>query len=192
LDLRIRPVISKNENHYERRKTMKPTEKRQLFIVALSVVLSCTVLSYVAGRAGSLEPNAPPGPTMRTLDEIYDELTSGIAEREGYFKRLRLTSGASEDLFTVQDGKRFVLLQLYYHGDNLISWSLRVNGSILLDESILRSGQQGQDTAYDFRFTFPDRCVVFDPNDTLSVTLGTATATTWHIVGYFYDVPQVR
>ena len=52
---------------------------------------------------------------MVTLDEIYNAVnaaSSRVAEREGYVKYVTVDPETSEDLLTVEAGKRFVLLKL--------------------------------------------------------------------------------
>ncbi|MFC1590886.1 DUF1566 domain-containing protein [Thermodesulfobacteriota bacterium] len=45
-------------------------------MLAVAVMLSMPVVAL----AGNLEPNAEPGPTMHTLDEIYDAVTAGCPD----------------------------------------------------------------------------------------------------------------
>ena len=46
------------------------TKQKRIVIVSL-VVLAGLVIFSLMGYAGNLEPSAPPGPTMRTLEEVY-------------------------------------------------------------------------------------------------------------------------
>ena len=46
---------------------MKRQRKTQAWIIILMATL---LIMPLAALAGSLEPSAPPGPTMKTLDEI--------------------------------------------------------------------------------------------------------------------------
>lgn len=48
---------------------METRKKRTKVVVSVSA-LACLVVFSLSGYAGKLEPSAPPGPTMKTLDEV--------------------------------------------------------------------------------------------------------------------------
>ncbi len=50
--------------------TIKKNSSKVLFLAAIALVCSWAML----GNAGDLNPSAPPGPTMKTLDEIYAKI----------------------------------------------------------------------------------------------------------------------
>jgi hypothetical protein len=159
---------------FERVQRMEKVKRNGWKVVFLVVAaLMCSHVLF--GDAANWDPPGPPAPTMTSLDAIQSAVegaSCGVSEREGYFKKLNLVGPiVSEDLLTVPDGKRFVLLQLYYESGTGIGWSLLVNGSLLLDESILRSGADAAGGIHDFHLNFPDRCVVVEPSHTLAVSL---------------------
>ncbi len=49
--------------------------KRNRLIVCLLLLIGLLSLTFFA-LAGNLDPNDPPGPTMRTLDEIYSQIAA--------------------------------------------------------------------------------------------------------------------
>jgi type VI secretion system secreted protein Hcp len=52
-------------------------ENKTKIILSVLVLAGLVGLAMIAG-AGNLEPNAPPGPTMHTLEDIYNLVGSGI------------------------------------------------------------------------------------------------------------------
>jgi hypothetical protein len=169
-------------------------EKRNVntnLVAALLVVIA--VLGYgLIGKAGNLEPSAPPDSTMKNLQEIYDAVEatqttvvtegSGVSQREGYCGYFPVGSG-SQTIFTVDVGKRFVLLRLDV---TLGDWTLTVNDTTFIYYPIMNHYLAG-----DFSCTleFPDRCVVVDGGDTLKFVYSGGSTNHVHIIGYFYDVP---
>jgi type VI secretion system secreted protein Hcp len=61
---------------------MRTRKQKKKLVVSLLGVAGLGVFSLFA-VGGNLEPNAPPGPTMHTLDEIY-EVCSSLVEPAGY------------------------------------------------------------------------------------------------------------
>ncbi len=68
---------------------MRTRKQKTKLVVSLLGVAGLGVFSLFA-VAGNLEPNAPPGPTMHTLDEIY-EVCSSLLEPAGYVPEGPLT-----------------------------------------------------------------------------------------------------
>lgn len=56
------------------------TRKTKTKVVAAVLALAALCVFSLFAVGGNLEPNAPPGPTMHTLDEIYNEVTSAGSE----------------------------------------------------------------------------------------------------------------
>lgn len=54
---------------------MKAKAIKAKFVAAVLVSTALVLIAFTAG-SGNLEPNAPPGPTMHTLEEIYGAVTS--------------------------------------------------------------------------------------------------------------------
>jgi hypothetical protein len=158
-------------------------EKDSRIIAAILASAGLLVFCLYA-LAGNLEPNAPPGPTMHTQDEIYhavETASSGISQREDYCQYIQFDT-ASHNILTVPTGKRFVVLRLYAQmTDDPHAWKLTVNGDTLID------GKVSWDST--FVHDFPDRCVVVEEGETL---VGTNTnpyghPLNLHLIGYFYD-----
>jgi hypothetical protein len=163
-------------------------------VLALAGLLSLLTLS----TAGNLEPNAPPGPTMKTLDEIYDAViagSSGVSERQGYWKDVNVGALSSYDFFTVQTGKQFVLLKVTMRGNatqpnNFNAYLTDGNDG---NFSMSSRGMRYYEDPYSFfgfcYEDFPDRCVVVNAGSTLRIINNDSFWTKVKIVGYFYDVP---
>jgi hypothetical protein len=156
-------------------------------------VVAVVVLSALLVNAGKLEPNQPPGPTMKTLQEIYDAASSGINEREGHFQYIETQANSSENVFTVPVGKRFVLLKLHlWFASGTISseWHFEVNGSPWLNGDITNDRKEGSSLVVTAIHDFPDRCLVVNAGETLTIVNehGSFRLDT-QIIGYFYNVP---
>jgi hypothetical protein len=158
---------------------METKSKRERVVVsAVAFVGLLGVLTLAI--AGSLEPNSPPAPTMKTLDEIYNAViagSSGISGREGFSKLFNVTAG-TYPILTVSSEKTFVLMQISANTNN---FNIKADSVIeIMSDTITNytSGNVFND--------FPDRCVIFEQGQVLELeALGNCRV---QIVGYFYDV----
>jgi hypothetical protein len=108
-----------------------------------------------------------------------------IEEREGYYKVLEIPSNQTLPIFTVPEGKCFVLLQLTA---NNLPWDIQVNGTDFIDgELIMYDYTSGRKMSHDF----PDRCVTVNSGETLSVVNFGGSTIKLNIIGYFYDCKRV-
>lgn len=168
---------------------MKTQKVETKVVVLVSAVVGLLAFSLFAA-AGGLENNGPPSPMGRPFDRIHDAITSQNAEREGYCRTFVLPADSNQVIFTVPDGKRFVLLKLYAYETD---WNLTVDDSLFIDGSIIdfRSRNLGIHLVYGFPIVgdrdFPSRCAVVYAGETLSASSGYKTVKLT-IIGYFYDV----
>ncbi len=108
--LRIRPgdptaqgYSGSNEGGTKMKRTKKKVE------LVKSVVACCLVLICGSAVAGGLEPDAPPGPTMKTLDEVEpripihaDDLPLTITEPNSYYLAESITfNGTDANAITI-------------------------------------------------------------------------------------------
>ncbi|MFA5252004.1 MAG: hypothetical protein WC454_05400 [Phycisphaerae bacterium] len=163
-------------------------EKRTKVVVC---VLALAVLSGILtlATAGNLEPDAPPAPTMKTLNEIYDAV-AGVSQREGRLQQVNVDASSTYTLFTVPAGKQFVLLNLTFRYDSSKRRAyLTVNDNFLTGYPYVRSYTDTSNFTQSYA-DFPDRCVVVNAGETLKVVNEEPSAALKAmIVGYFYDVP---
>lgn len=166
------------------------TKGKSMKVVTCILALAGLLGVLTLATAGNLEPNAPPGPTMKTLNEIYDAVI-GVSQREGYIGHFDLPDDSNVVCFIVPAGKQFVLLNLTFRYDGSTSRRkayLTVNGNFLTGYPYLRSYTDPVNMIQSYA-DFPDRCVVVNSGETLKVVNGESSALKVMIVGYFHNVP---
>ena len=177
-------------------KIMKTRKVETKVVVLVMAVVGLLAFSLFAA-AGGLEKNMPPSPMGRPFDRIHDAIASHHAEREGYCRTFVLPEDSNQVVFTVPDGKRFVLLKLYsigtvgWHG-GVYSWILTVDDSLFLvgdsadfDFDVLNLTIVWGALPFHASREFPSRCAVVNAGETLKITGSGGRLT---IIGYFYDV----
>jgi len=171
-------------------KTRKVEPKVVVLVVAVVGLLAFSLFA----AAGGLEKNMPPSPMGRPFDRIHDAIKSQNAEREGYCRTFVLPEDSNQVVFTVPDGKRFVLLRLYSTINVSYGWDLTVDDSLFLVGSVDDFPRDLSDATNLMIWSnlpmkasreFPSRCAVINAGETLKIT-GTGGRLT--IIGYFYDV----
>ena len=168
---------------------METKQKKRKVVASVLALAGLAVFSLFA-VGGSLEPNSPPGPTMKTLDEIYDAVI-GVSQREGYIGHFDVFGGFNKTCFTVPTGKQFVLLNvnLEYVCSTASPMYLTVDGNFFTGGSYFRSYYQSYAIPEYYYADFPDRCVVVNANETLRVVNDSGSGPYKAlIVGYFHDV----
>ena len=164
------------------------TNREGRVLVAILVLVAMGGLTYLA-VAGDTEPSAPPGATMRTLEEVYDAVnatSAGISERENYCRYFNFGSSTGyTEILTVEGGKRLVILQMFVLPSD--GWVMYVDDEVFLVCKPICYDSTSTPTKQ--MWDFPDRCVVVDGGQTLKL-LNPGGNDHWiQIIGYFYDVP---
>ena len=174
---------------------MKTRKVETKVAVLVSAVVGLLAFSLFA-VAGGLENNGPTSQMGRPFDRIHDAITSQNAEREGYCRTFVLPADSNQVIFTVPDGKRFVLLKLYTTGSagssSSYGWNLTVDDGLFLYGSIadfdfeaIRETIVWGPLPVNASRDFPSRCAVVYAGETLTVAGSGGEVT---IIGYFYDV----
>lgn len=147
-----------------------------LFIVAWPLLLT----------GGSLEPTAPPGSTMNSLEDIYNAISnvqmtidnlpaqgaSDITGKEGFTQQFTFTNydnvAKNFSVMTVPAGKNLVVVQLYIKGYQvtLDVWQGGVYQKTLIDSDFL-----GYSETSPARIVFPEPCMMLLGGQTLYVKL---------------------
>jgi hypothetical protein len=157
------------------------------------MVLLCSHVMF--GDADNWTPAGAPAPTMKSLDAIYEAVSSlspSISEREGYCRYFSCPAGgAATTILSVPAGRRFVLRKLSVTQSGLV-WSISGGPNLHIDAHICYAAYEdpaGNDQ-YEFAWDFPDGCAVVEgPNDLTFTNSHGSLAIHTHFVGYFYDVP---
>ncbi len=161
------------------------TRKAKATVVVVLLALAGLAVIFLPAYAGSLEPSGAPGPTMKTMDQVYDAATSSVSEREGYCTTVKEDGGSPTNILTVPGGKRFVLLRIYVQDlaepPNDDGWELLVDSRLLIDGAIVN-------IAGDKQFDFPDRCVAVEAGETLKLdTKDDDYEVLMTVIGYYYS-----
>lgn len=110
-----------------------------------------------------------------------------IDEREGFCKLIVIIGEDPVPVLTVPEGKCFVLLQLNANGQ----WfKIKVNGTNIIDGKLIISPANANGSTDVLSHDFPDRCVIVNSGETLTVE-DSFPSGTWNvnlnIIGYFYN-----
>ena len=143
--------------------------KTNLMVILL--VLTGLMVHSLFVQAGNLEPSAAPGSTMKNLDEIYDAVTATPPEREPYFKEFNLNyNGSNEEIFTVPEGKRLVILKMYitHYNWRIDTCSIGNCDYTWQFETILQGSTfDGFSDTMQYVHEFPDGSIAFEGGQTL-------------------------
>jgi hypothetical protein len=164
--------------------------KRNGWKVAFLAVAALMCSHVLFGDAPNWDPPGPPAPTMTSLDAIYNAMSPGISQREGYCRYFPAPPVTTSTVLTVAAGKRFVLRKLHV-AQAALAWSIAGGPNLNIDARIAYAAYQpsGSGDGYQLIWDFPDGCVVVEgPND-LTFTNNSTNSIYTHFVGYFYDVP---
>lgn len=137
--------------------------------VILLALAGLTVYNLLA-KAGNLEPSEPPGPTMKTLDEIYEAVSAAPPQKEPFVESFVVNNfNRTKKIVDVPAGKRFVLRKIYMSS---YDWFIgECSGGCTqpeyinsLFEGVMFSGMSSEvQQVHDF----PDKLVVFEGGQTL-------------------------
>jgi len=155
-------------------------------VLIAGIIIMCILTIF--SNAGDLNPSAPPGPTMKTLDEIYDavnSISSEVTEREGFCQWFSIGGLETVDLVQVPEGKCFVLLKVFLWADGSLSeWELKNN-----DTSIIHGPTVCEELpTLKTMLEFPDTCVKIGPGDVLRIWRRVNISMKIQVLGYFYDI----
>ncbi|MHC4641628.1 MAG: hypothetical protein ACYS32_08285 [Planctomycetota bacterium] len=178
-------------------KTRKVETKVAVLVLAVVGLLAFSLFA----AAGGLENNGPPSPMGRPFALVHDTITSNLLERQGYCRTFVVPADTNQVIFTVPDGKRFVLLRLYVAPDYWLwhpmfeNWNLTVDDELFINNRINRieingdpAFPAGVSDNYKYVHDFPDRCAVVNDGETLTATNNGEEEFSSTIIGYFYDV----
>ena len=157
----------------------------------LAKSLLAGVILFIVGwplllTGGSLDPTAPPGSTMNSLEDIYNAVsnvqltidnlpaqgTSDIAGKEGFTQQFTFTNydnvAKNFSVMIVPTGKNLVVVHLYIKGyqASLDVWQSGVYQKTLIDSDFL-----GYSETSPTKIVFPEPCMMLKANETLYVKL---------------------
>ena len=169
------------------------TRKVETKVVVLVLAVAALLAFSLFAVAGNFGPPQPRSPMMKALDQIHDTITSHLSERQGYCRAFVLSADSNQVIFTVPEGKCFVLLSLLrgawisvnpwpLPATGPLDWYLTVNDDLFINESDSEYVMEHERAT----LNFPDRCAVVNAGETLRATGNNGLSLT--IVGYFYDV----
>lgn len=177
-------------------------------IIVSSLIIAAILLltaPRIVGLDNRIGPVLPTQAIVDALDRLYDAIV-GLSEspqppqKEGFCEYFEIPRDSDEALFTVPEGKKFVLRKIYiYHesrdyGSEYTDWVLTVddsvlfNGTMSVNEAPYIESHIKYKEKYSFVHDFPDECVVIESGQTLkALNLDLSYAFSLHItvIGYF-------
>jgi len=169
------------------------TRKVETKVAVLVLAVAALLVFSLFAVAGNFGPPEPRSPMMTALDQIHDTITSHLSERQGYCRAFVLSADSNQVIFTVPEGKCFVLLSLLRGAWGVgcpwpepceppLNWNLTVDDDLFINDSASFLVTENERVT----LNFPDRCAVVNAGETLRATGNNGLSLT--IVGYFYDV----
>lgn len=169
LSLRNRCAI--NINNYLGGKKMKTKHKITILVV---VVLVLGVWAIAA--------DSGPRSSKQMLEEIYNAVVlTGQPQKEGYSQHYTVAEYSTETLFTVPAAKEFVLRKIYFE---FVPLELQVDGVEFIQGYYFDTPANGAVSE-----DFPDKCIVVNSGETLTIVNNYQNALRATVIGYFCDAP---
>lgn len=164
---------------------------KQRFSLLVKSLFVCIILYIVSSplslKGGNLEPAAPPGSTMKSLEDVYNatastQLTvddglatlasSDMAGKEGFTQQFSFINydniAKNFQVLTVPTGKNLVVLQIYIKGyaSSLDVWQGGVFSKTLIDSDFL-----GYTETTASKKIFPEPCMMIYSDQMLYVKI---------------------